>query len=276
MKRKTIAILLAVAMVATLCMTGSAMAKAKKQTYKALKSVTVKYYDEDAKKWETSRTVNFKYNKLGDPIKITDKTEHHDRIIVNKFKYKKAKKKSLVSKDTFDYHSSAVIKEKNTHKISYNKYGLRVKDNKNIFYFGEYVDRVVKYKYKKGYVTNVNGTDDSWKYNIKFSKGLPTKITSYYKEGSKWEETSNATFNKLGLYKKITYSEGRKRNNYMYTVKKGLVTKVEAIQEDNLSGEKETSKQIYTFKYTKKKISAKNYKNMINTQLSDRFSLYWY
>ncbi len=279
MKRKTIAILLAVAMVATLCMTGSAMAKAKKQTYKALKSVTVKYYVEGLIKWRTSEIINFKYNKQGDPIKITEKGEYRDYITENKFTYKKGKKKSLVSKISIIEHDAPSIDCTETHKISYNKNGQRVKDTKTINDFGEITERVYKYKYKKGYVTREiceNSDVGNYKYNIKFKKGLPSKITSYHIEDSKWTEGSAAIFNKYGFYKKTSLSVDWIIQKYKYKTKNGLVVKAARDYHENNVEYDLDNTYIYTFKYTKKKISKKTYRNMINSCMNGNYCMFWY
>ena len=62
MRRKTIAILLAVAMVASLCMTGSAMAKSKKKAPKLVKSFVEKRCDTKNKKWVKLYSGTFTYN----------------------------------------------------------------------------------------------------------------------------------------------------------------------------------------------------------------------
>ena len=294
MKRKTIAILLAVAMVATLCMTGSAMAKAKKPSYKLLKSVKVTKYDKDKKKWVTSCNYSFKYNKKNDPVKIIQKYSNGTVTTVNSFKYKNGKKKSMTTKQVSVFSKSGGKVSKETRKgatSTYNKNGYRVSDK-----FSEkkpdYSYTVTNtYKYKKGYIVlkeynwltkykEGHGKEQGQiKNTIKFQKkGIPSSVITRVKgyTNTKWSDpVYKATFNKEGLYKKYIHVDNKLIFTFKYKYnKQGLVTCVDTTRKDIKSNV--VTKTRYTFKYTKKKTNLKRYGNMINQYTMEPKHSFWY
>ena len=277
MSRKTIAILLAVAMVASLCMTGSAMAKSKKNAPKLVKSFVEKRYDAKNKKWVKIYSGTFTYNKKGDPKKIVIK--RHNSILTwvykNAFKYKKGKKVSLKSTCTYSSSRSKVI---TTSTVKYNKKGLRKRMVENSKSSKPITST---YAYKKNFVSSIsfknNDEADKTKYVYKFKKGLPVKGTWSDKYGKTWSKISTATINKKGL---ITDKKG-----YIYTVlnskykytyyKNGLVKNVvgtySTIDDDN-----ESMKTRIEFKYTKKSTDKLRYVKMINSGVRSEFGMDWY
>lgn len=289
-KRKVLSLLIAVAMLATCFAAAPALAKSKKvkKGPALVKAVIVKTYDDEDKKWEKDYKEVYKYKKKY-PTLIRRMEYNSNQISesVYKFKFKGKKAKSVVG-------MNALKQKWGTAKFSK---GLRVKyTEKN--YPGAYYRYNTKgtYKWKKGFIvqhkrnstTSYKGekntyiNNSTYKYKIAMKKGLPKKIAGTYESSSatKGETPSKSSpddtkytgyYGKAGIIKMVGEKYGTEKEEvyrkYAVKFKKGRVARVIQYKRNK---DYDTGKvtyrasAIYSFAYTKEKISKQRYCNMIN------------
>lgn len=279
MKRISKLVLLAVLVVTvTVFMAVPVMAASKGKLVKEYKYKSYTLKDGAWKNHYSSKT-SYKYNKKGDPIKITEKVGKASTSTKYKYTYKKGKKtKAKFSGWTMKY-----------------KKGVPVSKS---FRDGDGNGRIFDYKFKSRYATFVRfvdimesdeeGDHDTTLYNFKVTtkKGYPVKI-SRTDEGFPIEMKFYTTGAKKGLVKEVVYDDSRiwsevevdKRVfKYSYKIKKGQVVKavrkctatyghtplLEGYTYSEEGMEVTKYKSEFTFKYTKKKADKKRCAAMIN------------
>ena len=288
---RKLALLLCLVLAVTFCMAVPAAAASKGKKVKEYKLKSYVYKDG---KWKTAgfryETVKFTYNKHGDVSKTTtkryEKKGKKPKTYVEKRKLKYNKKGQLL-KDIYNPDDDSYS------SVTYYKKGVPIR----LESFDDDGHEIIEYSYKCRYLksktTTMYYSDEEYgdpeahtphiyNYNVETKGGYPTKITSV----NPYDETETTTVlfytkgTKKGLIKKeVTKSTDgwRDATSYSYKIKKGMVTSVTAKQTiENIDGSTDKYKDTYSFKYTKKKISAKHYRSMIN-DLIDKGSIntYW-
>lgn len=303
MKRKRagkLAVITCFVLITALMVAAPVMAKSKG---KLPKNIKYESYNFKTKSWITENQkydmASFKYNKKGDPVKITVqrvfKNNTKEGLYSSKFnyKYKKKKIKSRTEKDPGNCMESILSYKKgvpyyeNTDNDGYKSYH-------NYKFKGRYLAQD-SYKLYDG--DGEMSDSDVIKYNVKLKKGYPVKITCK-RMIADGPESTVCNFNKKGKAKGLVKTivrdtpDYKSSYNYKYKFKKGRVSVVTKnytaiVKSDN---SKTKYKERITYKYNKKSINAKRYGSMINgtvagilrtdyvvgTSDEDFFGTYWF
>ena len=282
MRKKILSFAVVAAMVMTVFVPVQALAKEKAEK-PLLKSVKMKAYDADTKKWTTSYVTKYTYKKTY-PTKILStyytggKKTGEYYVEKNKYTFKNGKVKKRTA--TGRYH---MIGEKDTvskTKYKYNKNGLP-----SVATMGTTMKTT--YKYKKKMLSRLSYrytyTDDKGKkavdkntirYKLKQKNGLLVEAKRLPDGDDVYTYVS--WYNKKGLLKKDGTIKGGKKtiyNTYKYKTKNGRVTSVTVYSK---SGKKTVGYMKYYFKYGKQKVSKQRYAMMINEILSPDAYHIWY
>lgn len=237
---------------------GSSQAFAKAGKCSLVKKVIVQKYDKAKKKWITSETTSYKYNKHKDPVKITDKyhdsREGSDSIVI-KYDYRNGKR-----------NTHTIKRDGDTDTVTFNKKGNPIK---RVYKSPVYGDQVTTYSYyKQGTIKQEtseskeeNGKTEIYKtkYSTVFKKKLPVKVTlTEFSDGIWGTPRQTQHFNKKGFIQEVKLAEVK--SLVKYKMKKGRIAMV-AQDNKGFNGDWKERKKII---YTKGKISKARYRNMIN------------
>jgi len=239
---------------------------------------TVKQYYKSGKKWKLSRKTTYKYNSKKDPIKITETykigKKTHKTIYTIKYTYKSGKK--VTAKKYVKYDSDKKVLDS---KTTYDSKGRPSvidyydQDDPSISISSE------KLVYgKNGYVTKIKsgfGDDTVIKYKWRGSKAKSLKSNMVI-DGEKYKKALTV-FNKKGFVQKPTvYTQADPVMIYTYKYNKGLVKTANVEMQEGYDRYYER----YTLTYTKKSISQKRYRAMINAAVCgdypDTIGTTWY
>ena len=253
-----------------------AEAKKKKPKYYLVKSIKVQY--KKNKKWKTDYKCTFKYNKHNDLVKYREIYNEIYKKKANgfdcKYRYVNGKKVSCIR--------TAVGEDNYKDVITYNKKGKPVK---KVTTYGDGEDsETYKYTYdKKGSLKKATMYDsldnqtETIKYNNMYRKGIHKKIVekNYLKGKKKWKWLGSYYFTKKGYIEKITYPASYS-NKYCYkhVFKKGRVSSIKGTRYYG-DGYTTTFTNRYLFNYTKKTISKKRYRTMINDLKYSCFDIFY-
>lgn len=260
---------------------------------KLVKEYTYKQYIKKNGAWKSNENTGvkhhkdiFKYNKKGDPEKITTKEY-----------LKSGKTKSSSVKIKYTFKKGKKTKRKVYSKITEYKKGVPVS---TLIDSEDGYGRSFRYKFKSRYGTEVVFRDIdpnveeedintiTMTFKVKTSNGLPVKITGNAPGGFPVTMTFYTTGAKKGLVKKVIYDDTRTMSDgqvevdkrvfkYTYTVKKGQIVKsvrtcswffgYTTLDGDKYSDEgleKTEYKTEFKFKYTAKKTDNKRSCAMLN------------
>ena len=282
MKRKSIALVLGIAIMITMLAPLPVMAASGGTL---VKSVKVYSYNSSDKKWRIDNKIDYSYTKAF-PTEIKSTYYYGETVNTTKVKYKMTKKGLPKSAK----HYSAIGRVDD--KWKYNKKGLKTqtkygnyfkKESRTNTYAYNKQGFVKKYSYvsKEKYSSGTETYKGEYTYKYVMAKGLPKTMTSKrISNGVASTYSYIVTYNKKGLITKVEYvnSEGAKSPEYKvsYKMKKGKVTSATVTSYyDN----KYNNSSRYVFKYTKDKANKARYANMINSVVmgTGSFGAYnWY
>ena len=235
---------------------------------------SVKHYSKSGSKWKWTSTTTYKYNSKNDPIKI------YETYKIGKKTYKVTYTLKYTYKNGKKIEAKEYRKEDNGPN---NLDTITTYDSKGRPYLIEYYDpdnpdivfSTTKYVYgKNGYVTKIN--DDTfiqYKWNGTKAKALRSFLVI---DGEKYKR-ANTSFNTKGfVHKPKVYTQADPVMIYTYKFKNGQIKTINLEMQEGYDRYYEK----YTLTYTKKSITPKKYRAMINSILCgnnpDTIGMVWY